>query len=89
MEHWGLVYFVSGKADNCEKGEKIAILVIAPRDHPHNSPAPSPTAMDNFHPSPSPSPSAMAPGPASGSAAVGHSEGLVFCVLSVVFAFFC
>ncbi|KAK1388879.1 Phytocyanin domain-containing protein [Heracleum sosnowskyi] len=87
LEHWGLFYFISGKADNCNKGEKIAILVIAPRDHsPHNSPAPSPTpTVDNFPPSLSPSPTAMAPGPASGSAPVGHSGALLFCFLSVAF----
>lgn len=90
LEHWGLFYFISGKADNCKKGEKIAILVIAPRDHAHNSPAPSPTpAIDDFPPSPSPFPAAMAPGPASGSAAVGHSSGLVLCLLSVAFVFLC
>ncbi|XP_074357114.1 early nodulin-like protein 14 [Apium graveolens] len=90
LDHWGLFYFISGKADNCKKGEKIVILVIAPRNSTHTSPSPAPSpapVIHDFPPSPSPSPTAMAPGPASGSAA--HSGGLVFCLLSLVSVLLC
>ncbi|XP_031126611.1 early nodulin-like protein 1 [Ipomoea triloba] len=59
----GEFFFISGQADNCEKGQKLIIIVMSPQ-HPKPPtvippPLPSPTSVTP--PSPAPAP---APGPA-------------------------
>ncbi|KAL8145271.1 early nodulin-like protein 15 [Apium graveolens] len=38
----GPYYFISGNTDNCEKGEKLEVMLVKERHH-HISPAPAPT----------------------------------------------
>ncbi|KAK1396262.1 early nodulin-like protein 2 [Heracleum sosnowskyi] len=58
----GLFFFISGHSDNCKKGQKVIILVMAPRNA---SPAPVPSPIP-FQGSTSPdiSPAASIPSPA-------------------------
>jgi hypothetical protein len=52
----GPFYFISGNGDNCRKGQKLIIIVLAVRNQTHHSPPPSksPVAV-------SPSPTAETP----------------------------
>ncbi|KAH7860172.1 hypothetical protein Vadar_010159 [Vaccinium darrowii] len=59
----GPFYFISGNETNCEKGQKLIIVVLAVRNKPTSPPSTSPAGA----PSPSPkSPSAGAPAPTPG-----------------------
>ncbi|XP_045799492.1 early nodulin-like protein 2 [Trifolium pratense] len=61
----GPFYFISGKDQNCEKGQKLTLVVISPRKH--TSPSVStPTSPPKSSPSPSVSTSPPAPVPAGG-----------------------
>ena len=63
----GPFFFISGHGDNCEKGQKLIIIVLAVRNNTHKSPSPSPSPTPP--PSPSPAPktptSSLSPTPAS------------------------
>eukprot|EP00253_Pinus_taeda_P008676 PITA_08676 len=69
----GPFYFISGNATNCQKGEKLVIVVMAPRNTIHvGSPslapastavAPTPVAVAPSVATPSPAPSAATPTP--------------------------
>ncbi|RDX68319.1 Early nodulin-like protein 2, partial [Mucuna pruriens] len=73
----GPFYFISGKDGNCEKGQKLIIVVLSPRTPPKPSPSPSPkpnpptvsppasppTSPSPASPSTSPSPVPTAPSP--------------------------
>ncbi|XP_027060963.2 early nodulin-like protein 3 [Coffea arabica] len=50
----GPFFFISGHADNCQKGQRLIIVVLHPRGNPTD--APSPVAANPPSPSPSPSP---------------------------------
>lgn len=61
----GPYYFISGNTDNCEKGEKLEVLLVKEHhDHheSHKSPAPAPTPTTTT----TTTTQAPAPGPASG-----------------------
>lgn len=66
----GPFYFISGKSERCQKGQKLNVVVMAVRPTP---PAPTP----NVGPSPSDTP---APAPAPNSATGGSVVGLAFWV---------
>ncbi|XP_031106097.1 early nodulin-like protein 2 [Ipomoea triloba] len=66
----GEFYFISGQADNCDKGQKMVIVVLSPRPPHSDSPAPSP----------GPSPALVPPAPnksAATSSVVIGSVGLM------------
>ncbi|XP_074364828.1 early nodulin-like protein 3 [Apium graveolens] len=62
LNHSGLFFFISSHSDNCKKGEKVIILVMAPRSA-SPAPAPSPTLFQGTT-SPHISPIASIPSPA-------------------------
>ncbi|KAK3033308.1 hypothetical protein RJ639_033776 [Escallonia herrerae] len=57
LDRSGLHFFISGQADNCEKGQKLIVLVMAPRNTTHKAPK---TPVPVVTPPPSPSPSTAA-----------------------------
>ncbi|WOH02562.1 hypothetical protein DCAR_0521951 [Daucus carota subsp. sativus] len=48
LDHSGLFFFISGISENCNKGQKIIVLVMAPR-HASPAPAPSPAPLQGSH----------------------------------------
>ncbi|CAH8309069.1 unnamed protein product [Eruca vesicaria subsp. sativa] len=56
LTHSGPYYFISGNKDNCNKNEKLVVIVMADRNGNNNSTTSSP-------PSPAPAPSSLAPSP--------------------------
>lgn len=70
LDRSGPFYFISGYADNCEKGQKLIVLVLSPRSRGGATvskappsvakPAPPPSYHDDAHNSPSPSPTPVA-----------------------------
>ncbi|WVZ04149.1 hypothetical protein V8G54_024955 [Vigna mungo] len=59
----GPFYFISGKDGNCEKGQKLIVVVLSPRKSP--SPSPSPLLPPKYLPSPSPKPNPPTVSPSS------------------------
>ncbi|XP_004243813.1 early nodulin-like protein 4 [Solanum lycopersicum] len=54
----GPFYFIGGKDDNCEKGQKLLVVVMSPNHHKSSSPASSPVTI------PTPPPESVSPAPA-------------------------
>ncbi|XP_019172410.1 PREDICTED: early nodulin-like protein 1 [Ipomoea nil] len=60
----GEFFFISGHADNCEKGQKLIIIVMSPQHSkpptvippPPPPPSPSPTSSTPLSPAPAPAP---------------------------------
>ncbi|KAB1226610.1 Early nodulin-like protein 1 [Morella rubra] len=63
----GPFFFISGSGDNCQKGQKLVVVVLAVRNKTHQAPSPSPSpereppvspapTLDGTPASPSPSP---------------------------------
>ncbi|WMV39248.1 hypothetical protein MTR67_032633 [Solanum verrucosum] len=69
----GRFYFISGKDDNCEKGQKVLVVVMSPNHQKSPSPASSPVAT----PAPQPESASPAPAPAASAAAVDVSSSNV------------
>ncbi|GAB4854650.1 hypothetical protein Ancab_023232 [Ancistrocladus abbreviatus] len=47
LDRSGPYYFISGAGDNCEKGQKLIVVVMSPRNrHTLLSPAPSPAEVE-------------------------------------------
>ena len=96
----GPFYFISGYGDQCKKGQKLLVVVLAVRNATHKSPIPSPSSppspasqtpkaespMSAAAPKRSPAGGAPAPAP-SGAAATGGWSGIVVG-LSVVWVLF-
>ncbi|KAE9457699.1 hypothetical protein C3L33_10429, partial [Rhododendron williamsianum] len=57
IDRSGPIFFISGEAENCNKGQKLEIIVLAARNN------------TNTHKAPSPTPSALSPSPAANPAA--------------------
>ncbi|GAU24979.1 hypothetical protein TSUD_312140 [Trifolium subterraneum] len=67
LDKSGPFYFISGKDENCEKGQKLTLVVISPRKHtPPVVPTPTSPPKSSPSPSVSPSPPANSPLPAGG-----------------------
>ncbi|XP_009758678.1 early nodulin-like protein 3 [Nicotiana tabacum] len=95
----GAFYFISGKDDNCEKGQKLLVVVLSPNHNRHKSPSPAtqkpssspvttPTQPPEDIPSvvaPSPQSISPAPAPTKSAAVVVGSSGLVW-VFSLIMA---
>ncbi|KAL5082224.1 hypothetical protein RYX36_010645 [Vicia faba] len=68
LDRSGSFYFISGNVENCGRGEKLAVLVLSPRQgHRNHGPAKSPWIAPVQSPAPSlkaPAPSWTAPAPA-------------------------
>ncbi|XP_044501642.1 early nodulin-like protein 1 [Mangifera indica] len=83
----GPYYFISGNAaDNCKKGQKVIIVVMAVRHHHrHAPPSPSPAAAPPLSPAPHPtlSPPEVSPTPLSTPAEPPKSGGSVGLASSV------
>ncbi|KAJ7948331.1 Early nodulin-like protein [Quillaja saponaria] len=56
----GPFFFISGNGDNCQKGQRVTIVVLAARDKPHRPPPSSPTPVAS-PPAVVPSPKAESP----------------------------
>ncbi|XP_010916124.2 early nodulin-like protein 14 [Elaeis guineensis] len=73
LDRSGPFYFISGTGDRCQKGEKLTIVVMAPRNKSPTQPPPS------LPPSPTPSPkpptSSPAPSPSSHVPSLSPSPG--------------
>lgn len=56
----GPIFFISGEAENCNKGQKLEIIVLAVRNNTttHKAPSPTPSALS---PSPAANPAAASP----------------------------
>ncbi|KAL8131356.1 uncharacterized protein LOC141711564 [Apium graveolens] len=54
LDHSGFFFFISGQADNCKKGQRIIILVMAPRNYTRISPTHAPSPFQQVS-APSPS----------------------------------
>lgn len=74
FDHSGPFFFISGRTHHCEKGQKIRIVVMAPRPITYTrttpSPVPSPSPVDGSTPTtpasePSSLPNSPSPSPAS------------------------
>ncbi|XP_057508894.1 early nodulin-like protein 4 [Actinidia eriantha] len=61
----GPFFFISGHGDNCEKGQKFIIIVLAVRNNTHKSPSPSPPPYLSPSPAPKTPTSSPSPYPAS------------------------
>ncbi|XP_055824123.1 early nodulin-like protein 1 [Solanum dulcamara] len=62
----GRFYFISGKDDNCEKGQKVLVVVMSPNHHNrHKSPSPASSPVATQTPPPESVPSVVAPAPGS------------------------
>ncbi|KAK1405299.1 hypothetical protein POM88_004904 [Heracleum sosnowskyi] len=57
LDHPGFFFFISGQADNCKKGQKIIILVMAPRNYTYISPTSAPSPFQGISPVSSQAPS--------------------------------
>ncbi|GAV80593.1 Cu_bind_like domain-containing protein, partial [Cephalotus follicularis] len=58
----GFFFFISGNGDNCNKGQKLIILVMAVRNKPqHPIPSPSPPSPPSGSPSPESPPKVQPP----------------------------
>ncbi|KAL5074620.1 hypothetical protein RYX36_013604 [Vicia faba] len=55
LDRSGPFYFISGTDQNCEKGQKLNLVVISPQGHTPSSAAPSPSTTTHL-PQPSPFP---------------------------------
>ncbi|CAI8609875.1 unnamed protein product [Vicia faba] len=55
LDRSGPFYFIIGTDQNCEKGQKLNLVVISPRGHTPSSAAPSPSTTTHL-PQPSPFP---------------------------------
>ncbi|KAJ4894144.1 early nodulin-like protein 9 [Raphanus sativus] len=60
LTHSGPYYFISGNKDNCNKNEKLVVIVMADRNGNNNNTTLSPPPL----PSPAPAPSSLPPSPA-------------------------
>ncbi|KAI8551599.1 hypothetical protein RHMOL_Rhmol06G0198500 [Rhododendron molle] len=60
IDRSGPIFFISGEADNCNKGQKLEIIVLAVRNNSTTHKAPSPTASA-LSPSPAANPAAASP----------------------------
>ncbi|WOG98729.1 hypothetical protein DCAR_0418074 [Daucus carota subsp. sativus] len=90
LDHSGFFFFISGHADNCQKGQKVIILVMAPRNYTHKSPthapapsqqasAPGPSVVEGISPV-----SGQAPGPSQGISPVSSQAPAPFQEISPV-----
>ncbi|XP_059442835.1 early nodulin-like protein 2 [Corylus avellana] len=60
----GPFYFISGKEQNCEKGQRLTVVVLAVRNHSQNprpSAPPTPVALPPMSPSPAAKPPFVSP----------------------------
>ncbi|KAI8005771.1 Early nodulin-like protein 1 [Camellia lanceoleosa] len=97
FDNSGPFFFISGNGDNCEKGQKLIVVVLAIRNTTHKpSPSPSSSPSSAAKPSLSPSPTlnhpshfyAPAPAPSVAPPAFGGgSIGLVMGLGVVLFLF--
>ncbi|XP_058747399.1 early nodulin-like protein 14 [Vicia villosa] len=69
LDRSGPFYFISGNDQNCEKGQKLALVVISPRGHTPSSPSPSPSTA-------TPSPSATSPSPSVSTSPTANSPSV-------------
>ncbi|GAB2276529.1 hypothetical protein Dimus_011248 [Dionaea muscipula] len=82
LDHSGPYFFISGEEGQCEKGQKLIVVVMAKR---------STTTKHGFGVSPAPSPSeihAPAVAPASGAAALMLKGSFMVAALAVLAGFF-
>ncbi|CAN4103317.1 unnamed protein product [Withania somnifera] len=71
----GPFYFISGQGDNCEKGQKLLVVVMSPNHHHHKSPSPAPSL----------SPESTSPAPApEASAAMGVGSSVLLWLFSFI-----
>ncbi|KAL9454228.1 hypothetical protein AB3S75_009760 [Citrus x aurantiifolia] len=62
FDHSGPYFFISGNADNCNKGQKLIVVVMAVRNKSqHHEAPPSPCPVSCTPPASSPQPSASSP----------------------------
>ncbi|XP_016503908.2 early nodulin-like protein 3 [Nicotiana tabacum] len=54
----GPFYFISGHEDNCEKGQKLKVVVLSPNHKAHNALSPVTEPIGSVSPAPSPAQSA-------------------------------
>lgn len=96
FERSGPFFFISGNVENCQKGEKIIVVVLSPNHHrkhqhgPSSSPSPADSPEENTHspnstvdntPANSPAPS----GSTMLSGSIGVSVGFALVLGSFVF----
>ncbi|XP_058218497.1 early nodulin-like protein 3 [Rhododendron vialii] len=59
IDRSGPIFFISGEAENCNKGQKLEIIVLAVRNNTtHKAPSPTPSTLS---PSPAANPAAASP----------------------------
>ncbi|CAI8606935.1 unnamed protein product [Vicia faba] len=75
LDRSGPFYFISGTDQNCEKGQKLNLVVISPRGHTPSSAAPSPSTTTPS-PSVSPLPSATTPSPSVSTSPTANSPSV-------------
>ena len=81
----GPFFFISGHGDNCEKGQKLIIIVLAVRNNTHKSPSPMSVEPEHL---PVDAPAhAPAPAPAA-SAALGGSGSYLLGLSCVIWGCF-
>jgi len=72
LPSYGPFHFISGNRSNCQKGEKVIIVVLSLRNRSHGAPAPTPASpgpsvvarSPSFAPAPTPKVSSSSPSPA-------------------------
>ncbi|MCE3214903.1 hypothetical protein HAX54_000239 [Datura stramonium] len=85
----GPFYFISGKDDHCEKGQKVLVVVMSPNHKRHKSPSPvtTPTPPPEAAPSVATPPAgSIAPAPAPSSAVGVASSSVLLWVFSLIMA---
>lgn len=84
----GPFYFISGKDDHCEKGQKVLVVVMSPNHHHHKSPSPATSPVTT--PPTEPAPGSVSPAPAPGTSAaavdVSWSSVLIGLFISLITA---
>ncbi|CAN4097058.1 unnamed protein product [Withania somnifera] len=90
FERSGPFYFISGHEDNCEKGQKLKIVVLSPNHHKaQNSSSPAPVESISPEPVGSIGPVSPAPAPAT-SGVLGFMGGFTWSFVGLIIAaYFC
>ncbi|KAH7657702.1 Cupredoxins domain-containing protein [Dioscorea alata] len=83
----GPFFFISGVAGKCQKGQKLVIVVLAPRIKMTGSPASAPSPLPSPVSSPSLLPSPLSPDSATSSSSVLSFSGTSKVVVMVVMTF--